>query len=172
MTSDGAWERNIVQPIVTYVDQCQDFAERLELLTNFYHSEGSPLDSGDYSRFLDASRTGNCVNLCNSADIYSWVKGEVTRKINSVGISDVKAKLVESFKNSPELWTSEAEGKTRAEFDRVMSNCCQLGKGAGGAVTISLSATSYFEHVLDQVDSTEVGKKADEIVKDIIERLK
>ena len=172
LANDGAWEKNVVRPIEEYIGQCKAFAERLEMLTNFYHSVGSPLDSGDYTRFLQESQTGNCVNLCNSADVYSWVKGQVTNKINSVGVQAVKIALMKSFVDSPETWTSESKGETRAEFDRVMSERCQLGKGAGGAVTISLSATSYFEHVLNQVDATEVPPKADEIVQDMVSQLK
>ena len=172
LATDGAWVKNLVNPMETYVGQCKAFADRLELLVNFYHSAGSPLDSNDYAGFLQESQTGNCVNLCNSADVYAWVKGQVSKKINSVGVKAVKKALVDSFAASPEVWTSESEGRTRAEFDRVMSECCELGKGAGGAVTISLSATSYFEHVLGQVDEEEVPKKADEIVKDLVSQLK
>ena len=170
--TEGAWEQNITRPLTEYLRRCQCFADRLEMLTDFYHSAGSPLDDKDYDRFLNASQEGNCVNLCNSNDVYAWVKEQVVQKINSVSTDDVKKKLIDSFTARGEDWISESEGKTRKEFDRVMSQCCGLGAGAGAAASIiELSTTSYFEHVLEQVEPEEVATKADQMVSGIVGQL-
>lgn len=64
---DGAWEKQLINPIKDFINQCKRFADSLETLSNFYKSAGSSLDAQSYEQFRDASQTGNCVNLCDNA---------------------------------------------------------------------------------------------------------
>lgn len=45
---DGVWERKIAGPMKRYIHLCGCFADRLEMLKNFYACEGRSLDSSDY----------------------------------------------------------------------------------------------------------------------------
>ncbi|MCI5900328.1 MAG: zinc ribbon domain-containing protein [Lachnospiraceae bacterium] len=168
---NGAWEKKLIQPIEEYIKQCKRFADSLEMLTNFYQSAGSSLDAQDYQKFLDASKTGNCVNLCNNANVYSWIQSQVKAKINGVDPDEVKKNIVESFAEKPSDWTSDVEGKTRGAFDAVMARSCELGSGAGGGTTITLTATSYFDFVLAQEAPENVQNKAMELVQGIVGQL-
>lgn len=171
LAPNGAWEKNLTGPIEEYINQCRRFADSLEMLTNFYQSEGSSLDAQDYQQFMEASRTGNCVNLCNNSNVYRWIQGQIKAKINSVDPDVVKQNIVDSFEENPSGWTSDAIGKTRNIFDGVMAKSCQLGSGAGGGTAITLTATSYFDFVLAQEAPENVQDKAYELVKGIVAQL-
>ena len=140
----------------------------MEVLTNFYNSEGSPLDAQSYEQFLAASQRGNCVNLCNNANVYGWVQEKIRSKINEIELSEVKQNIVNSFIDNTEDWVSNTEGKTRKMFDGVMAESC--GLGIGGAA-IQLTATSYFDHVLEQEPQGNVANKARQLVQGIVSQL-
>lgn len=171
LAPNGAWEKNLAQPMEGYINQCRRFADSLEMLTNFYQSAGSSLDAQDYQQFMEASRTGNCVNLCNNTNVYRWIQAQIKAKIKGVDPDVVKQNIVDSFAANPSEWISDVAGKTRNIFDRVMAKSCQLGSGAGGGTTITLTATSYFDFVLAQVDAADVQDKAHELVKGIVAQL-
>ena len=166
--TNGAWERNLTGPINSFVNDCERFAESMEVLTNFYNSEGSPLDAQSYEQFLAASQRGNCVNLCNNANVYGWVQEKIRSKINEIELSEVKQNIVNSFIDNTEDWVSNTEGKTRKMFDGVMAESC--GLGIGGAA-IQLTATSYFDHVLEQEPQGNVANKARQLVQGIVSQL-
>ena len=63
------------------------------------------------------------------------------------------------------------EGVTRKAFDAVMARCCGLGIGAVGTNVLSLTATDYFNYVLDQVPPAQVAYTAQNIVEEIIDNL-
>ena len=168
---DGAWEKQLINPIKDFINQCKRFADSLETLSNFYKSAGSSLDAQSYEQFRDASQTGNCVNLCDNANVYGWVKENIQRKINAIHLNDVKQNIVNSFIENTVDWVSDVEGKTRKVFDEVMAKSCELGSGAGGTTSITLTATSYFDYVLKQEPQENVASKARELVQGIVRRL-
>ncbi|HCS83980.1 MAG TPA: hypothetical protein DIV51_04785 [Lachnospiraceae bacterium] len=168
---DGAWEKQLINPIKNFINQCKRFADSLETLSNFYKSAGSSLDAQSYEQFRDASQTGNCVNLCNNANVYGWVKENIQRKINAIHLNDVKQNIVNSFIENTVDWVSDVEGKTRKVFDEVMARSCELGSGAGGTTAITLTATSYFDYVLEQEPQENVANKARELAQGIVRQL-
>ena len=168
---DGAWEKQLINPIKDFINRCKRFADSLETLSNFYKSAGSSLDAQSYEQFRDASQTGNCVNLCNNANVYGWVKENIQRKINAINLNDVKQNIVNSFIENTVDWVSDVEGKTRKVFDEVMAKSCELGSGAGAAAAITLTATSYFDYVLKQEAQENVASKARELVQGIVRQL-
>ena len=171
LAPNDAWEKKLMEPIEAYISQCKRFADSLEMMTNFYQSAGSSLDSQNHQQFMDASKTGNCVNLCNNSNVYSWIQSQVKSKINAVDPETVKNNIVESFVDNPMDWISNVEGKTRKAFDDVMARSCQLGSGMGGGTAITLTATSYFDFVLSQEEPQNVQSKAQELVREIVGRL-
>ena len=171
LAPNGAWERNLTGPINSFVNDCKRFAESLEVLSNFYKSAGSSLDAQSYEQFRDASQKGNCVNLCNNENVYEWIQQNIRRKINGINMDEVKQNMVNSFVQNTGDWVSDAEGKTRKMFDEVMARSCELGSGAGGATAITLTATSYFDYVLEQEPQENVANKARELVQGIVRQL-
>ena len=167
----GAWEEYIAVPITTYVEQCKNFAGRIETLADFYKSEGNALEDASYERFVKQSQQDNCVNLCTDANVFQWVKTKVGQKINSIPVVDAKTMLIEDFANNRKDWVSMEEGVTRKAFDAVMARCCGLGIGAVGTNVLSLTATDYFNYVLDQVPPAQVAHTAQNIVQVIIDNL-
>ena len=171
LAPNGAWEKQLTTPMEDFVNQCKRFAESLETLSNFYKSAGSSLDAKSYEQFLAASQTGNCVNLCNNANVYEWVQKNIRKKINGINLDDVKQNIVDSFVERSGDWVSNAEGTTRKVFDGVMAKSCELGSGAGGTTAITLTATSYFDYVLEQEPQENVANKARELVQGIVRQL-
>ena len=168
---DGIWEKQLTEPMKNYVKQCKRFAESLETLSNFYTSAGSSLDAQSYEQFVAASQTGNCVNLCDNANVYKWIQDNIQRKINGINLDDVKNNIVNSFIENTGDWVSNAEGKTRKVFDEVMAKSCELGSGASGTTSITLTATSYFDYVLEQEPQENVANKAHGLVQEIVRKL-
>ena len=164
---DGIWERKVIKPIEDFINQCRCFSSRLETLTKFYKSVGSSLD-GDYQRFLNESQRENSVNLCNNAHAYGWLQENIRKKIDGINLEEVKQNIADSFVRKTEDWASNEEGKTREVFDEVMARSCELG--IGGAAN-QLTATSYFEHVLEQEPQENVVNKARELVQGIVRQL-
>ena len=164
---DGIWERKVIKPIEDFINQCRCFSSRLETLTKFYKSVGSSLD-GDYQRFLNESQRENSVNLCNNAHAYGWLQENIRKKIDGINLEEVKQNIADSFVRKTEDWESNEEGKTREVFDEVMARSCELG--IGGAAN-QLTATSYFEHVLEQEPQENVANKARELVQGIVRQL-
>lgn len=164
---DGIWERKVIKPIEDFINQCRCFSSRLETLTKFYKSVGSSLD-GDYQRFLNESQRENSVNLCNNAHAYGWLQENIRKKIDGINLEEVKQNIADSFVRKTEDWASNEEGKTREVFDEVMARSCELG--IGGAAN-QLTATSYFEHVLEQEPQENVANKARELVQGIVRQL-
>ena len=68
------------------------------------------------------------------------VKENIQRKINAIHLNDVKQNIVNSFIENTVDWVSDVEGKTRKVFDEVMAKSCELGSGAGGTTSITLTA--------------------------------
>lgn len=167
----GAWEEYIAVPITTYVEECKNFAGRIETLADFYKSEGNALEDASYERFVKQSQQDNCVSLCTDANVFQWVKTKVGQKINSIPVVDAKTMLIEDFANNRKDWVSMEEGVTRKTFDAVMARCCGLGIGAVGTNVLSLTATDYFNYVLDQVAPAQVAHTAQNIVEEIIGNL-
>ena len=167
----GSWEKYIAVPITTYVEECKNFAGRIETLADFYKSEGNALEDASYERFVKQSQQDNCVNLCTDANVFQWVKTKVAQKINSIPVVDAKTALIEDFAKNREAWVSMEEGVTRKAFDAVMARCCGLGIGAVGTNVLSLTATDYFNYVLDQVPPAQVAYTAQNIVEEIIDNL-
>ena len=100
--------------------------------------------------------------------MYGWVKENIQRKINAIHLNDVKQNIVNSFIENTVDWVSDVEGKTRKVFDEVMARSCELG--ISGAAN-QLTATSYFEHVLEQEPQENVANKARELVQGIVRQL-
>lgn len=167
----GPWEEIISNPIRNYVEQCTTFAGRMETLADFYKSEGNALEDASYERFVEQSQQDNCVSLCNNANVFQWVKDKVRQKINSIPVVDVKNDIIQDFTQNTKAWVSMEEGVTRKEFDAVMAKCCGLGIGAVGANVLSLTATDYFDYVLNRVEPAQVADTAERIVEEIINNL-
>lgn len=167
----GPWEEIIANPIQHYVNQCEVFAKRLETLADFYKSEGNALEDASYERFVERSQQDNCVSLCNDANVFHWVKDKVSQKISSIPVVEVKDALISDFVNDQKAWVSMSEGVTRKAFDAVMANCCKLGIGAVGGDGLSLTATEYFNYVLNQVEPAQVADTAERIVERIVSDL-
>lgn len=167
----GIWEEYIAVPITTYVEECKNFAGRIETLTDFYKSEGNALEDASYERFVNQSQQDNCVNLCTDANVFQWVKTKVVQKINSIPVVDAKTALIKDFAKNREAWVSMEEGVTRKAFDAVMARCCGLGIGAVGTNVLSLTATDYFNYMLQQVAPVQVENTAERIVEEIVHNL-
>lgn len=164
---DGIWESQVIKPIEDFINQCRCFSSRLETLIRFYRSVGSSLD-GDYQRFLNESQRGNAINFCNNAHAYGWLQENIRKKIDGINLEEVKQNIADSFVRRTEDWASNEEGKTREVFDEVMARSCELG--IGGAAN-QLTATLYFEHVLEQEPQENVVNKARELVQGIVRQL-
>ena len=164
---DGIWERKVIKPIEDFINQCRCFSNRLETLTKFYRSVGSSLD-GDYQRFLNESQRENGINLCNNVHAYGWLQENIRKKMMGIDLEGVKRNLVASFTENSEDWASDEEGRTRKVFDEVMARSCELG--IGGAA-IQMTATSYFNYVLEQELQENVANKARELVQGIVRQL-
>lgn len=166
---NGAWDEKIMRPMALYISQCKRFADSLEILKDFYHSEGLSLDASDFGEFVKKSQTKNCVNLCNNASAYEWVQMKVGETISRVDMAKVRRELIGSFIKKPAKWTSDKIGETRQEFDRIMAECCKLGIAAeeGSALT----ATAYFNHVLANVPVGDLPAKAQKVVAGIVSQL-
>ena len=164
---DGIWERKVIKPIEDFVNQCRCFSNRLEALTKFYRNVGSSLE-GDYQRFLNESQSGNYINLCSNAKAYGWLQENIRKKMMGIDLEGVKRNLVASFTENSEDWASDEEGRTRKVFDEVMARSCELG--IGGAA-IQMTATSYFNYVLEQELQENVANKARELVQGIVRQL-
>ena len=168
LESGGVWEKQLKE-LEDYFAQCKRFAESLESLKDFYHSEGMALDSSSVGEFVNASQVKNCVNLCNNAEAYAWVKQKVSATIKKVEMAKVRRELISSFVKNPSVWTSDVVGETRKEFDRIMAECCGLGVAAdeGSALTV----TAYFNHVLDNIADGMLKVKARETIARIVQPL-
>ena len=164
---DGIWERKVIKPIEDFINQCRCFSNRLETLTKFYRNVGSSLER-DYQRFLNESQSGNYINLCSNAKAYGWIQENIRKKMMGIDLEGVKRNLVDSFAENSEDWASNEEGRTRKVFDEVMARSCELG--ISGAAN-QLTATSYFEHVLEQEPQENVANKARELVQGIVRQL-
>lgn len=164
---DGIWERKVIKPIEDFINQCRCFSNRLETLTKFYRSVGSSLD-GDYQRFLNESQRENGINLCNNVHAYGWLQENIRKKMMGIDLEGVKRNLVASFTENSEDWASDEKGRTRKVFDEVMARSCELG--IGGAA-IQMTATSYFNYVLEQELQENVANKARELVQGIVRQL-
>lgn len=167
----GAWEQLVQNELDVYMAQIGDFAERLELLEEDYWSHGSCLDLDDVAIFLEASKILNCVNLCDNERVYQWVKRTVRLKINGIDTGMVRQSLVESFQRYPDRWSSQSDGVTRAEFDRVMSECCELGKGAKAGKSIGLSTQNYFSYLVEGFDPDNDVAKIHAVLKDSVSHI-
>lgn len=163
----GPWEEIISGPILSYVNRCAVFAERMETLADFYKSEGNALEDASYEKFVERSQQDNCVSLCNDANVFHWVKEKVDQKIKSIPVVEVKEALISDFVEHPKAWSSTEEGVTRKAFDSVMASCCKLGIGAVGGDGLSLTATEYFNYVLSRVEPAQVADTAERIVESI-----
>ena len=164
---DGIWESRLIKPIEEFINQCRCFSNRLDTLIRFYRSVGSSLD-GDYQRFLNESQRENGINLCNNVQAYGWIQENIRKKMMGIDLEGVKRNLVASFTENSEDWASNEEGRTRKVFDEVMARSCELG--ISGAAN-QLTATSYFEHVLEQEPQENVANKARELVQGIVRQL-
>ncbi len=169
LESGGVWEKQLKE-LEGYFAQCKRFAESLESLKDFYHSEGMALDSSSVGEFVNASQVKNCVNLCNNAEAYAWVKQKVSATIKKVEMAKVRRGLISSFVENPGVWTSDVVGETRKEFDRIMAECCSLGVAADEGST--LTVTAYFNHILGSVtDDSMLKVKARETIAQIVQPL-
>ena len=164
---DGIWESRLIKPIEEFINQCRCFSNRLDTLIRFYRSVGSSLD-GDYQRFLNESQRENGINLCNNVQAYGWIQENIRKKMMGIDLEGVKRNLVASFTENSEDWASNEEGRTRKVFDEVMARSCELG--IGGAA-IQMTATSYFNYVLEQEPQGNVANKAHELVQGIVRQL-
>ena len=117
---------------------------------------------------MNESQRENSVNLCNNAHAYGWLQENIRKKIDGINLEEVKQNIADSFVRKTEDWASNEEGKTREVFDEVMARSCELG--IGGAAN-QLTATSYFEHVLEQEPQENVVNKARELVQGIVRQL-
>ena len=164
---DGIWESRLIKPIEEFINQCRCFSNRLDTLIRFYRSVGSSFD-GDYQRFLNESQRENGINLCNNVQAYGWIQENIRKKMMGIDLEGVKRNLVASFTENSEDWASNEEGRTRKVFDEVMARSCELG--IGGAA-IQMTATSYFNYVLEQEPQGNVANKAHELVQGIVRQL-
>ena len=164
---DGIWESRLIKPIEEFINQCRCFSNRLDTLIRFYRSVGSSLD-GDYQRFLNESQRENGINLCNNVQAYGWIQENIRKKMMGIDLEGVKRNLVASFTENSEDWASNEEGRTRKVFDEIMARSCELG--IGGAA-IQMTATSYFNYVLEQEPQGNVANKAHELVQGIVRQL-
>lgn len=162
---DGVWERKIAGPMKRYIHLCGCFADRLEMLKNFYACEGRSLDSSDYYEMVSASQNENGVSLVNR-ESYVWIKKTARQHINRVDMTRVRQELVDSFIREPSVWDSDRIGETRREFDRIMAVCCGLN-GNGGLLT----TTQYFEHLLMDIPQDDVHTVIRQYVGELTGRL-
>ena len=166
----GAWQR-FRTDLIQYIESCQVFATRLELLKDVYENYGRPLDFEDFGEFKRSTKSENFVNLCTDARVYDWIRGKIDNKIISIDIEMMRDDLISSFLQYPERWTSMRKGETRKEFDRVVSKRCQLGQGADEGTGLQLTVMDYFQHVLEGVDDGNLARVVNTTVQLIVGEL-
>lgn len=170
MEPNGLWEREIIKLMEDYVNQCREFADRLEVLKDFYYEEGKGLENGKFDDFLKKTGKGNYVNLCSDSQAYSWIQAKVRESINNVDVNKVRGELIRSFVENPSVWTSDVVGETRKEFDRIMAQYCSLG--AAENERSPLTVTTYFNDILGSLtDDSALMAKAHGIAAQIVQPL-
>lgn len=169
---NGIFAIGLKNKIKEFVEQCEIFAEEVEMLGDFYHGKGRPLDADDYHIFHKAGDDGINVNLCDDNDVFLWVKAKVREKINNVNMQDLRRKLVDDFMRNREKWVGGTKGEARSRFDSILSECCKVGSRAPvDEEVFSLDAGAYFEKKLEGVSDSELYDRAKALIAPIVKLL-
>ena len=148
---NGIWKRELVDKLENFLASTERFTDAMEEISAYYAGVGISLATDDFKQFAEAGSARNSVNLCTNADVYDWVKQQISKKITNVDIGKVRSALVDDFYTYTEQWISSSEGVARQRFDEIMSAALQIGSHAAGGNGMSLGISDYFDYVLDGI---------------------
>ena len=169
----GDWYNLFTSKYIDFIEKCRRFADVLETLADFYKGKGINLDADSFEQFASDGGGRNGVNLCSNAEIYKWVKTQVSMKVRQIAPNDVREAFVSDFFTHIDEWVSDEEGTARTRFDDVMSSICGLGSHAMENNGLALSITDFFNEMLAGIDDVQQQQQQiDNMIDNIMVRLK
>ncbi len=153
---DHAFNTYFRNPVMRFIESCEDFAVALEELKKVYQDLGDGFETLDkFHETAQATEPVN-VNILDGKDEYNWAKKLVDQSIRGVNFQTLKENLVRDFINNPRAWTDYDPKKPlispRRQFDGLIA-------GSGFAMQ-TLTLTQYFtDCVTDPVGEAETMVK-------------
>lgn len=148
-------------PVIRFIECCEDFAVALEELRKVYQDLGDGFETLEKFRATAQATEPINVNILNAADDYDWAKKLVDQSIRAVNFQTLKENLVKDFIGNQRAWTEydpkRPLSSPRRQFDALIAT--------SGFAMQTLTLTQYFAECVTNPDA-----EADRIVGQLIDR--
>ncbi len=158
---DLAFNTYYRNPVMRFVEACEDFAIALEELRKVYQDLGDGFETLEKFRATAQATEPINVNILNGASEYNWAKKLVDQSIRGVNFQTLKENLIHDFIDNQRAWTDYDPKKPllspRRQFDGLIA--------ASGFAMQTLTLTQYFADCV-----TDPAAEANRMVSQLIDR--
>jgi hypothetical protein len=158
---DLAFNTYYRNPVMRFVEACEDFAVALEELRKVYQDLGDGFETLEKFRATAQATEPINVNILEGKSEYDWAKKLVDQSIRGVNFQTLKESLIHDFIDNQRAWTDYDPKKPlsspRRQFDALIA--------ASGFAMQTLTLTKYFTDCV-----TDPAKEAETMVKQLIDR--
>lgn len=124
--ADHAFNTCFRDPVIRFIDACEDFAVAMEELGKVYKDLGDGFETLEKFRAAAQASEPINVNILNGASEYEWAKKLVDQSIRAVNFQSLKESLVKDFINNQRSWTDydpkRPLNSPRRQFDTLVAN--------------------------------------------------
>jgi len=158
---DHAFNTYFRNPVIRFVDACEDFAVALEELKKVYQDLGDGFETLEKFRATAQATEPINVNILEGASEYDWAKKLVDQSIRGVNFQTLKENLIHDFIDNQRAWTDYDPKKPlispRRQFDGLIAE--------SGFAMQTLTLTQYFTDCV-----TDPAVEAEKMVRQLIGR--
>lgn len=158
---DHAFNTYFRNPVIRFIEACEDFAIALEELRKVYQDLGDGFETLEKFRATAQATEPINVNILNGASEYNWAKKLVDQSIRGVNFQTLKENLIRDFIENSRAWTDYDPKKPlsspRRQFDGLIA--------ASGFAMQTLTLTQYFTDCV-----TDPAAEANRMVNQLIDR--
>lgn len=158
------YDTGYLSKVRTLCEECCEFAEVLEGLTNTYENLSNDFsDYNRYSQWLNDHASGRVYDCIRTQNEYNWAKNEVDQALNNVNYRTIRNDLVETFMENRDQWICYEEGMKmpRKAFDAFI----------GPQVTFTdelITAVTYIQYKV--AAGTDLNTVADTLVNELVNK--
>lgn len=158
---DHAFNTFFRNPVIRFVEACEDFAVALEELRKVYQDLGNGFETLEKFRATAQATEPINVNILEGKSEYEWARKLVDQSIRGVNFQTLKENLIHDFIDNQRAWTDYDPKKPlsspRRQFDGLIA--------ASGFAMQTLTLTKYFTDCV-----TDPAAEAEKMVKQLIDR--
>ncbi|MCE5187607.1 MAG: tubulin-like doman-containing protein [Eubacteriales bacterium] len=124
--SDHAFDTYFRDPVIRFIEACEDFDVALEELRKVYRDLGDGFETLEKFRATAQATEPINVNILNGMSEYSWARALVDQSIRAVNFQTLKENLIQDFMDNQRSWTNydpkRPLNSPRRQFDALIAD--------------------------------------------------